>query len=207
MIQLLMTTMSEPKVINSDTGNRTPVSRVTGGDTSHYTMSDKPNRPAGAKFLNSYCPTILFDMHYKVRAQKRENNTRDSNVVPHRSTNRARQCLTSLSRREAVLSLWFGRSHFQHIYTWLQSFALKKTRFWLINSFIPLKTASYKDSNPFSLVWGFQSLHLVSTPRLLQGIPPAQPFNTILHMFCYQNIYLRAILTSEPSSEVSPKLL
>jgi hypothetical protein len=24
----------------SDTGNRTPVSRVTGGDTSHYTMSD-----------------------------------------------------------------------------------------------------------------------------------------------------------------------
>jgi hypothetical protein len=25
---------------NSDTGNRTPVSRVTGGDTSHYTMSD-----------------------------------------------------------------------------------------------------------------------------------------------------------------------
>ena len=25
---------------HSDTGNRTPVSRVTGGDTSHYTMSD-----------------------------------------------------------------------------------------------------------------------------------------------------------------------
>ena len=31
-------------------------------------------------------------------------------MVPHRSTNQARQCLTSLSRREAVLSLWFGRS-------------------------------------------------------------------------------------------------
>ncbi len=39
-----------------------------------------------------------------------KNNTRDSNVVPHRSTNLARQCLTSLSRREAVLSLWCGRS-------------------------------------------------------------------------------------------------
>ena len=25
---------------NSVTGNRTPVSRVTGGDTSHYTMTD-----------------------------------------------------------------------------------------------------------------------------------------------------------------------
>ena len=32
-----------------------------------------------------------------------KNNTRDSNVVPHRSTNRAWRCLTSLSRREAVL--------------------------------------------------------------------------------------------------------
>ena len=42
--------------------------------------------------------------------RKKENNTRDSNVVPHRSTNRARACLTSLSRREAVLSCWYGRS-------------------------------------------------------------------------------------------------
>jgi hypothetical protein len=43
-------------------------------------------------------------------AKRQKNNTRDSNVVPHRSTNLARQCLTSLSRREAVLSLWYGRS-------------------------------------------------------------------------------------------------
>ena len=41
---------------------------------------------------------------------QQKNNTRDSNVVPHRSTNRARTCLTSLSRREAVLSFWYGRS-------------------------------------------------------------------------------------------------
>ena len=44
-------------------------------------------------------------------SKKQKNNTRDSNVVPHRSTNLARQCLTSLSRREAVLSLWYGRSY------------------------------------------------------------------------------------------------
>lgn len=31
-------------------------------------------------------------------------------MVPHRSTNLARRCLTSLSRREAVLSSWYGRS-------------------------------------------------------------------------------------------------
>ena len=53
------------------------------------------------------------------RREVQKNNTRDSNVVPHRSTNRARQCLTSLSRREAVLSLWYGRSYphqpLQHI--------------------------------------------------------------------------------------------
>ena len=46
---------------------------------------------------------------YEKNGQK-ENNTQDSNVVPHRSTNSTRQCLTSLSRREAVLSLWYGPS-------------------------------------------------------------------------------------------------
>jgi hypothetical protein len=34
-------------------------------------------------------------------------------VVPHRSTNQARTCLTSLSGREAVLSCWYGRSRHQ----------------------------------------------------------------------------------------------
>ena len=46
----------------------------------------------------------------KNNRKKQKNNTRDSNVVPHRSTNLARLCLTSLSRREAVLSQWYGRS-------------------------------------------------------------------------------------------------
>ena len=45
--------------------------------------------------------------------RKQKNNTWDSNVVPHRSTNQARTCLTSLSRREAVLSCWYGRSYLQ----------------------------------------------------------------------------------------------
>ncbi|KAL7435753.1 hypothetical protein ACHAXM_004825, partial [Skeletonema potamos] len=56
----------------------------------------------------------------------KKNNTRDSNVVPHRSTNLARQCLTSLSRREAVLSLWYGRSwwfELQNNYKVVQDFA------------------------------------------------------------------------------------
>ena len=42
--------------------------------------------------------------------KSKKNNTRDSNVVPHRSTNRARHCLTSQSERDAVLSMWYGRS-------------------------------------------------------------------------------------------------
>lgn len=57
----------------------------------------------GAKSLRDSDRHIL-------RAKEQKNNTRDSNVVPHRSTSLARQCLTSLSRREAVLSLWYGRS-------------------------------------------------------------------------------------------------
>ena len=44
------------------------------------------------------------------KVAKKKNNTWDSNVVPHRSTNQARRCLTSLSRREAVLSSLYGRS-------------------------------------------------------------------------------------------------
>ena len=41
---------------------------------------------------------------YQASKKEQKNNTRDSNVVPHRSTNLARQCLTSLSRREAAKS-------------------------------------------------------------------------------------------------------
>jgi hypothetical protein len=50
------------------------------------------------------------DRDLKKGKRQKENNTWDSNVVPHRSTNQARTCLTSLSGREAVLSCWYGRS-------------------------------------------------------------------------------------------------
>ena len=76
------------------------------------------------------------------RREKQKNNTRDSNVVPHRSTNLARQCLTSLSRREAVLSLWYGRSWtyttFLHIYTLTLTLTLTLT--CTTHHYLPLGT-------------------------------------------------------------------
>eukprot|EP00985_Skeletonema_marinoi_P022691 scaffold14622_cov86-Skeletonema_marinoi.AAC.5 len=61
-------------------------------------------------FQHSRGGTASTPPHNNESQNEQKNNTRDSNVVPHRSTNLARQCLTSLSRREAVLSLWYGRS-------------------------------------------------------------------------------------------------
>ena len=43
-------------------------------------------------------------------SKQQKNNTRDSNVVPHRSTNLASDCLTSESGRDPVLSVVYGRS-------------------------------------------------------------------------------------------------
>ena len=56
-------------------------------------------------------------------AKGQKNNIRYSNVVPHRSTNLTRSCLTSLSRREAVLSWLYGRScyHGRYLYLWMCS--------------------------------------------------------------------------------------
>ena len=51
----------------------------------------------------------LKDRELREMKKAKEYNTWDSNVVPHRSTNQARTCLTSLSGREAVLSCWYGR--------------------------------------------------------------------------------------------------
>ena len=47
---------------------------------------------------------------------KRKNNIRYSNVVPHRSTNLTRCCLTSMSRRVSVLSALYGRSCWKGIF-------------------------------------------------------------------------------------------
>jgi hypothetical protein len=61
--------------------------------------------PLGA--FKSFLGLILCTI---TKSKKQKNNIRDSNVVPHRSTNRARQCVTSQSERDAVLSLLYGRS-------------------------------------------------------------------------------------------------
>ena len=55
--------------------------------------------------------------------KNQKNNTVDSNVVPHRSTNTARACLTSLSGREAVLSCLYGRSWHHRPYRNIQPIA------------------------------------------------------------------------------------
>ena len=44
----------------------------------------------------------------EIEKTAKNKNTWDSNVVPHRSTNQARRCLTSQSRRDAVLSALYG---------------------------------------------------------------------------------------------------
>jgi hypothetical protein len=75
-------------------------------------------------FIASILPTIQQRMpHIAGRGKIKKNNTRDSNVVPHRSTNLAGRCLTSQSGRDAVLSSLYGRS-------WLlsQSFFAVKLR-------------------------------------------------------------------------------
>ena len=56
-----------------------------------------------AKYTSTKTQVCAIEIRYTGHTFSKKNNTRDSNVVPHRSTNRARTCLTSLSRREAVL--------------------------------------------------------------------------------------------------------
>ena len=47
------------KRYSSETGNRTPVSRVTGGDTSHYTISDLLGVLDEQKFIKSAFATRM----------------------------------------------------------------------------------------------------------------------------------------------------
>ena len=73
----------------------------------HYICIDKAKIYVDAPTWSKEAP---YDHSFVSYDKKQKINTWDSNVVPHRSTNQARQCLTSLSRREAVLSLFYGRS-------------------------------------------------------------------------------------------------
>ena len=56
---------------------------------------------------------LVVNRETKITSGKKKNNTQDSYMVPHRSTNWAWQWLTSLSIWEAVLSLWYC-FYFQH---------------------------------------------------------------------------------------------
>jgi hypothetical protein len=47
-------TFTPTKLIFSATGNRTPVSRVTGGDTSHYTIAELMKKARPGKFIIRY---------------------------------------------------------------------------------------------------------------------------------------------------------
>ena len=48
------------------------------------------------------------------KKKKKAYGTRYSQAVTHPSTNRARRCLTSVIRRERVLSTWYGRRQKTH---------------------------------------------------------------------------------------------
>jgi hypothetical protein len=47
-------TFTPTKLIFSATGNRTPVSRVTGGDTSHYTIAELMKKARPGQFIIRY---------------------------------------------------------------------------------------------------------------------------------------------------------
>jgi hypothetical protein len=83
--------------------------RFTGGWRRNSTKSHDRKETNTQSQHNQHRVAVVLDLEVVVEtlrmdAKWKKNNTRYSNVVPHRSTNLARSCLTSLSRREAVLS-------------------------------------------------------------------------------------------------------
>ena len=88
----------------------TPFGEVTNNTISQSNPiwgSHQQHSAAACTYMSSKTETTRI---LKWKKLQKENNTRDSNVVPHRSTNRARTCLTSQSGRDVVLSCWYGRS-------------------------------------------------------------------------------------------------
>jgi hypothetical protein len=85
---------------------------------------------------------------------KEKNNTRDSNVVPHRSTNRARWFLTSQSGRDAVLSSWYGRSCiYQTIYT--NIYATNEPTYLSLNIHLHRQSSTFTKTQVLTLLYSY----------------------------------------------------
>ena len=112
-----------------------------------------------------------------ISGHSQKNHTRDSNVVPHRSTNLARQCLTSLSRREAVLSLWYGGSCW-----WRQHFVKKR------DGFVRYHQGRRVGALPYE-----KAIHLVILPPTLLGCTPVP--EAVVHGFDIDPFCVRLIVT------------
>ena len=71
-----------------------------------------PSSTAAAAFPSQKCRKSVKVLQI-VKAKNNADNTRDSQAVPHPSTNRAQRCLTWQIGRDAVLSTWYGRQRTQ----------------------------------------------------------------------------------------------
>ena len=63
----------------------------------------------GAQLLLLFVFARFFLASVRQEQTKKGHNTRDSHVVTHRSTSRARRCLTAEIGRDPVYSAWYGR--------------------------------------------------------------------------------------------------
>jgi hypothetical protein len=136
-IQQVQAQRYRPHVAVVNTGDETVHTEIIGGRTmcNGVDITDRIRKDTHSRFLydrRSWTPNeavtdeVIADTVGKVAAAvvasqyshdrgrngrfNSKNNTRDSNMVPHRSSNLARRCLTSQSGRDAVLSSFYGRS-------------------------------------------------------------------------------------------------
>ena len=63
----------------------------------------------GREFATRVWENYKLKNNNKKKVKKKTFNTRDSRVVPHRSTDQAQWCLTSQFGRDAVYPPWYDR--------------------------------------------------------------------------------------------------
>jgi hypothetical protein len=120
-------------------------------------------------------------------------------VVPHRSTNQARTCLTSLSRREAVLSCWYGRIHHYRTFTLPAYFdILKQTTEPTTQTQLPTRN-SPQQSFCFTTV-------AVINQRLLLPMYPSAGAAVLFWFLFMMNTSTNALAASEASNSELPQL-